>query len=126
MNMDPADTDAPHNLGQDAYDIVPRQARFKNAGPTHQQPPLHQEARADFEQMEAVRRAFFASEEIERNDPRNIQVRFMYINTSEDAATRQLRQTDKLLYSTFIDGKATIHDLKVKIGKEFGFSIEAI
>ena len=124
--MDSYEDDAPHTLGSDAYDVVPRQARLQNVGPSYQQPPLHQEARADFEQMEAVRRAFFAGEEIERNDPRNIQVRFMYINTSEDAASRQLRQTEKLLYSIFIDGKATIHDLKVKIGKEFGFNVEAI
>jgi hypothetical protein len=78
------------------------------------------------EKMDAIRRAFYDQETIERQDPRNLQIRFVHYNTSEDYATNKQIQSPRHMYVLYISKGSSVLDLKQRINREFGFAIEQI
>lgn len=56
----------------------------------------------DLEKMDGIRKAFYEQEDIERQDPRNMQIRFVLYNTSEDRASKRQIQSDRYLYNIFV------------------------
>lgn len=80
----------------------------------------------EIEKMEGIRKAFYEQEDLERQDPRNMQIRFILYNTSEDRATRRQVLSDRFMYNMFIQKTASVLDLKQRVNREFGFELEQI
>jgi len=78
------------------------------------------------EKMDAIRRNFYELEAVERQDPRNIQVRFILYNTSEDHSTGKQVQSPRHMYVIYLKKGSTILDLKQRINREYGYKIEQI
>lgn len=75
------------------------------------------------ENLQSIRQAFYEQEDIERQDPKTMQLRFILHNVFEDPSTGRQVHSPRQIYNMFIDKSSTIHDLKSKIGKEFGFGL---